>query len=118
MREEQERGSPEESFQEIEDRLAALKKETSEFSSAHSSSPPPVFKMMWIAFNVVSDLLAGIICGLGVGYGLDHWFKTRPVFIAVFLIIGCIAGILNVVRYLHHYNERQKEQQESKKGKE
>jgi len=64
---------------------------------------------MWLAFNVVSDLLAGVICGLGIGYGIDYWLGTRPVFIAVFLVLGCIAGVLNVVYFLQQYEKKRQE---------
>ncbi|MBQ8347074.1 MAG: AtpZ/AtpI family protein [Alphaproteobacteria bacterium] len=74
--------------------------------------------MMWLAFNVVSDLIAGVICGLGIGYGLDRWLGTRPVFIAVFLILGCIAGVLNVVRFLQRYDKRHSEDRQTPQGKE
>ncbi len=73
---------------------------------------------MWLAFNVVSDLIAGVICGLGIGYGLDRWLGTRPVFIAVFLILGCIAGVLNVVRFLQRYDKRRNEDRQTPQGKE
>ena len=73
---------------------------------------------MWLAFNVVSDLIAGVICGLGIGYGLDRWLGTRPVFIAVFLILGCIAGVLNVVRFLQRYDKRHSEDRQTPQGKE
>ena len=73
---------------------------------------------MWLAFNVVSDLIAGVICGLGIGYGLDRWLGTRPVFIAVFLILGCIAGVLNVVRFLQRYDKRRNEDRQTPQEKE
>lgn len=75
-----------------------------------------VASMMWLAFNIVSDLIAGVVCGLGIGYGLDAWLGTRPAFIAVFLCFGCAAGILNAVRFVQRYNRKQSERLNSKTG--
>lgn len=89
---------------EITERLNALKRETSGGFARQKTTGHPVGRMMWLAFNVVSDLIAGVVCGLGIGYGADRWLGTRPVFIAVFLIFGCAAGVLNVVRFLRRYD--------------
>ena len=97
-------------------RLDALRKQTPVRRPAERTHS--VGQLMWLAFNVVSDLIAGIICGLGIGYGIDHYFGTRPVFIAVFLILGCIAGVLNVIRFLRQYEERQREKHLNIKEKE
>ncbi len=94
---------------EITERLNALKRETSGTSAQRETAAHPVGRMMWLAFNVVSDLIAGVVCGLGIGYGTDRWLGTRPVFIAVFLIFGCAAGVLNAVRFLRRYDDRQRE---------
>lgn len=99
---------PENALNEIEQRLKALKRDMPKTLSQVSSGPHPIGRMMWLAFNVVSDLIAGVICGFGMGYGLDLWLGTRPVFIAVFLVLGCIAGILNVVCFLRQYDEKQR----------
>jgi ATP synthase protein I len=100
--------TPDGALKEIERRLNALKTDLPETLSRTSSAPHPVGRMMWLAFNVISDLIAGVICGFGMGYGLDFWLGTRPVFIAVFLVLGCMAGVLNVVRFLRRYDEKQR----------
>ena len=109
---------PEQALKDIERRLDVLRRETPEKRPQSSDGPHSVYQLMWLAFNVVSDLVAGLVCGLGIGYGIDHYFGTRPVFIAVFLILGCIAGVLNVIRFLRQYEERQREKQLNIKEKE
>ena len=118
MPEEQQKQPSEDALAEIERRLEALRKRPSNVSVNKVSSPHPIGRLMWLAFNIVSDLIAGVICGLGIGYVLDRWLGTRPVFIAVFLIMGSIAGVLNVVRLLRLYDERQRQRGESPQGKE
>ena len=108
--------SPEEAVADIDRRLRALREERSSESGGKTSSKgAAVGRMMWLAFNVVSDLIAGVICGLGIGYGLDLWLGTRPAFIAVFLLFGCAAGVLNAVRFVQRYDQKQQERSVSEK---
>lgn len=104
-------------LKDIEARLNALRRETPADRPASEASHS-VGQLMWLAFNVVSELIAGVVCGFGIGYGIDRWLGTRPAFIAVFLIFGCMAGTLNVVRFLHQYEERQREKGRNTEGKE
>ena len=45
--------------------------------------------------------IAMILCtaiGFGIGYYLDKWLHTAPVFLIIFLIFGICAGFLNAYR--------------------
>ena len=44
------------------------------------------------------ELIAGIVGGALLGWGLDHWFGTKPLFLIVLLLLGGAAGMLNAVR--------------------
>lgn len=48
------------------------------------------------AVGIAFVLAVGI--GFLVGYALDRWLGTAPIFIIVFFFAGVAAGILNVVR--------------------
>ena len=107
------------------DELAALNERLKQMRSRAQESvgkrenaePHPVLTMMWLAFNILSELLGGIACGLAIGWGLDKWLGTRPVFIAVFLIVGCIAAVLNVVRLLRREEAKRRENDENQPKK-
>jgi len=45
------------------------------------------------AFKIVSELFANILVGGSIGWTLDYFFNTKPIFIILFLIIGFISGI-------------------------
>ncbi|PPR17051.1 MAG: hypothetical protein CFH33_00203 [Alphaproteobacteria bacterium MarineAlpha9_Bin3] len=45
------------------------------------------------AFKIVSELFANILVGGSIGWTLDYFFSTKPIFIILFLIIGFISGI-------------------------
>lgn len=44
------------------------------------------------------ELVSGLLVGGAIGWGLDSWLGTKPVLLGVFLLLGAIAGLLNVVR--------------------
>lgn len=39
-----------------------------------------------------------VVFGFLIGYALDRWLGTTPLFIIVFFFLGIAAGIVNVVR--------------------
>ncbi|HEU0096167.1 MAG TPA: AtpZ/AtpI family protein, partial [Rhizomicrobium sp.] len=56
-----------------------------------------------IAARFASELVAGLVVGGGLGWGIDwlfgHFgFHTRPAFMIVFFMLGATAGIRNVMR--------------------
>ncbi|MAJ85536.1 MAG: hypothetical protein CL687_01005 [Candidatus Pelagibacter sp.] len=50
------------------------------------------------AFRLGTELVAAVVVGTIIGFILDNWFDTKPVFILIFFFVGFAAGILNVVR--------------------
>ena len=49
-------------------------------------------------WRMVTELVAGILIGLGIGYGLDSLFGTMPVFLVLFLLAGLAAGVKTMLR--------------------
>ncbi|MEP3278962.1 MAG: AtpZ/AtpI family protein [Stappiaceae bacterium] len=50
------------------------------------------------AMKISSEFIAGIIVGGGIGWVFDLWLATKPFGLIVFLLLGFVAGILNVLR--------------------
>lgn len=50
------------------------------------------------AVKMSSEFIAGIIVGGGMGWLLDEWLGTSPFGLIVFLLLGFVAGVLNVLR--------------------
>jgi ATP synthase protein I len=61
---------------------------------------------MAIGLRLSAELIAGLLLGLGVGWGLDRWLGTAPWLLLVFMLLGISAGILNVIRAGNRANER------------
>lgn len=45
------------------------------------------------AWRMVIELATGMAVGLGIGYGLDALFGTRPLLMVVFALLGFAAGV-------------------------
>lgn len=50
------------------------------------------------AFRLASEFVAGILVGVGIGWGLDRLAGTSPWGLIGFLLLGFVAGVVNVVR--------------------
>ena len=50
------------------------------------------------AVRLLTDLAAGVIMGVGVGYFIDEWTGKTPLFMIVGLFIGMAAGVSNMFR--------------------
>lgn len=50
------------------------------------------------AFRITTELIAGVVVGGLIGWQLDKWLETSPVFLLVFFLLGAAAGIWNVIR--------------------
>jgi ATP synthase protein I len=90
---------PERSFQE---RLSAARQRR----GLDPKPPPPGQRdhdaanvsALGIGLRVGVELVSALIVGVAIGWGLDRLLGTRPIFIAVFVLLGGAAGVLNVWR--------------------
>jgi ATP synthase protein I len=52
------------------------------------------------------ELVAGVIGGALMGYGLDSWFGTWPILFLIMFFLGSAAGMLNAYRYIRRASEQ------------
>ena len=75
--------------------------------AAGTKRPPP--SQSSIAFRFATELVAALIVGGGMGWGIDwlagHFgFRTKPAFLILFFVLGAAAGIRNVMRAAKEIN--------------
>jgi ATP synthase protein I len=87
-----------EDLRKLGDRLDAFQKA----GAAPRHAPPPT--SLGIAFRFSAEMVAGLIVGGGIGYGIDWLAGTRPIFLIVFFVLGAAAGIINVIRAAREIN--------------
>lgn len=51
-----------------------------------------------IALRISSELIVAVVVGTGIGWLLDRWLGTVPLFLLIFFALGTAAGIRNVMR--------------------
>ena len=49
-------------------------------------------------FRLSSELIAGVVVGAAIGWGLDRLLSTSPFGFIVFFLLGFVAGLINLVR--------------------
>jgi ATP synthase protein I len=59
-----------------------------------------------MALRLATELVVGVFGGGFIGWLLDKWLGTLPLFLVIFLLLGIAAGILNAVREARRMNEK------------
>ena len=49
-------------------------------------------------FRLSSELVVGVVVGAVMGWGFDRLLSTSPWGLIVFLLLGFVAGVVNVIR--------------------
>ena len=50
------------------------------------------------AFQVAIEMVGSLVVSVGLGWVLDDWLDTGPLFLVIFFFLGAAAGGLNVYR--------------------
>lgn len=82
------------------ERLHALEQRLAERQSRVEGDTPGADKFHQAnhAWRMVTELVAGLVIGFGMGYGLDRLFGTMPILLVVFTLLGLAAGIKTMMR--------------------
>jgi ATP synthase protein I len=84
--------------------LDNLEAKIAQFKSGKASEAKQESDKLKDAENVNNGIRAGaelvvtIGAGVLIGYGLDSWLGTKPIFLIVFLLAGVFAGFFNIYR--------------------
>jgi ATP synthase protein I len=53
---------------------------------------------MGLAVKIGTELVGGVLVGVGIGWMLDRWLGTKPWLMVVFFVLGAVAGMVGVIR--------------------
>src|SRR5262249_3260973 len=87
----------------LDDRLRRLRERAPEEKQVARGARPPQ-SAYGFAFRVGVELVVALAVGGGIGWLLDHWLGTLPLFLIVFFLFGAAAGLLNVFRAARDMN--------------
>ena len=83
-----------------DERLKALEKRLAAAKEAQAPKPhlDEGYTQANLAWRMVIELVAGLMIGFGIGYGLDALLGTRPLLMVLFIFLGLAAGIKVMMR--------------------
>ncbi len=89
-------------------KIEAARGPTTESKPAQSSGS------VGIAYRLASELIAGLLLGVILGWGFDRFFGTRPWGTLFFLVLGLAAAMINVIRTAQKLNSAVPDTKEDK----
>ena len=81
----------------LADRISALETRKSKLQEKTARAHMPA-EGMALAGRVATELVAGIVVGGALGWALDEFFGTSPLWLVVLFFLGAIGGMMNVWR--------------------
>ncbi|MDR3408084.1 MAG: AtpZ/AtpI family protein [Methylovirgula sp.] len=51
-----------------------------------------------LGFRVLVEFFSAILVGTLIGWQIDKWAHTGPIFLIIFLLLGMVAGLVNIYR--------------------
>jgi len=99
------KGEPATRLDELDDRLRRLRERAPD--EVESKAGPGALapqSAYGFAFRIGVELVVALAIGGGIGWLLDRWLGTLPLFLLVFFVLGAVAGLLNVFRAAKEMN--------------
>jgi ATP synthase protein I len=85
------------SLEDIEARLAAVRAhQDQEREKTESRRASGVAH--GVGFKIAAELVASVLVGAGLGYFLDQWLGTKPLFLVLMVLLGFGAALMNIFR--------------------
>jgi ATP synthase protein I len=53
-------------------------------------------KLLGLVSTMGISMALAIVIAIAIGYYLDKWFQTSPLFFLIFMILGIVAGFRNL----------------------
>jgi ATP synthase protein I len=89
---------PPPSFEEFDARMRRARPEKQ--AAGEPPPEPPPRSDYGTGLQAGIEVVAGVGFGVLLGWALDRWLGTKPLFLIVFFLLGAAAGVLNAYRHL------------------
>lgn len=83
-------------IKELDERIRSFKAKQEKKENKHTNSSWR--NSLANAFRIGTEFVAAVAVGICLGYTFDKIFGTKVIFLLVFSLFGCMAGMLNVYR--------------------
>ncbi|MBR9764912.1 MAG: F0F1 ATP synthase subunit I [Rhodobacteraceae bacterium] len=87
---------------ELEARIAAAKG-SGKAADSHGGEHYSAAQVGW---RMVTELVAGLLLGFGIGYGLDWLLGIAPAMMILFTLLGFVAGMKTMLRSAEELQEK------------
>ena len=84
----------------FEQRLQAARAKQGMDAPAAPPGSPAGGSPAGIGLRVGIELVSALAVSVAIGWGLDRWLNTTPLFIGLFVVLGGAAGVANVWRLM------------------
>ena len=84
-------------LQELEQDLRELRQRRQQ-AQRHGRRENPHAAASHLVMRLLTDLGAGLIAGILLGWAIDRWLETKPWGIIIGSLLGLAAGVRNVLR--------------------
>ncbi len=81
----------------LSERIANLEAAMNETKGKRNQGQLPLGSMA-LAGRIATELLAGIVVGAFLGWLIDRWLETTPLFMLILFFLGAAGGIMNIWR--------------------
>ena len=86
----------------IKSKLASLKEQDTAVEKKHADKMQDS-ESMQVGLRAGAELITSILAGGAIGYALDNWLETKPLFLIAMRILGVITGFVNVWRTTQNF---------------
>ncbi len=83
---------------ELSKKIAAAKKNRDASPENLGQGTPQAKQDMSFGMRVGVELFAGILVGSGIGYAIDYFAHSLPLFLIIFMIVGACAGFWSIYK--------------------
>jgi ATP synthase protein I len=64
------------------------------------AAAPASGSALGVGLRVGVELVSALVVAVAIGWALDRWLHTTPLFLALFVLLGGAAGVANVWRIM------------------